>query len=275
MTVIAMTREMGTLGKDVAAGVAERLGIEVIHHELVERQLAERLQTTESAVHRFLEGEASMWERWKIDTKKLSRFTAIDILELATRGNVLIRGWGAAQLLRDIPHVICVRVCAPMPNRIAEMKRRLGLERDDLAEREIVRSDDAHERTVQRQFQTDWRNPTGYDVVINTGYVPIAAGVAILQQLARSGAYEATEASRAKLQDKLLGARVEALLDDEAQDSPIGTTPTVTVAAGGVTLEGVISRADALRGAVAKIEGLEGVTSVTNNTVTIPVSYGP
>ena len=58
MTVIAMTREMGTLGKDVAAGVAERLGIQVVHHELVERQLAERLQTTESAVHRFLEGEA-------------------------------------------------------------------------------------------------------------------------------------------------------------------------------------------------------------------------
>ena len=85
MTVIAMTREMGTLGKDVAAGVAERLGIEVVHHELVERQLAEQLEMTESAVHRFLEGEASMWERWKIDSKKLSRFTAVDLLELATR----------------------------------------------------------------------------------------------------------------------------------------------------------------------------------------------
>ena len=49
MTVIAMTREMGTLGKDVAAGVSEKLGIEVIHHELVERQLAERLNTSASS----------------------------------------------------------------------------------------------------------------------------------------------------------------------------------------------------------------------------------
>ena len=33
MAVIAMTREIGTLGKDVAAGLAERLGLDVIHHE--------------------------------------------------------------------------------------------------------------------------------------------------------------------------------------------------------------------------------------------------
>ena len=44
MTVIAMTREMGTRGKDVAAGLAERLGIEVVHHEVVERHLAERFE---------------------------------------------------------------------------------------------------------------------------------------------------------------------------------------------------------------------------------------
>jgi hypothetical protein len=35
MAVIAMTREIGTLGKDVAAGLAERLGLDVIHHELI------------------------------------------------------------------------------------------------------------------------------------------------------------------------------------------------------------------------------------------------
>ena len=31
MAVIAMTREMATLGKDVAAGLAERLGLSVVH----------------------------------------------------------------------------------------------------------------------------------------------------------------------------------------------------------------------------------------------------
>ena len=62
MTVIAMTREMGTRGKDVAAKLAHELELGVVHHELVEKHLAERLQLKESAVHRFLEGEASLWE---------------------------------------------------------------------------------------------------------------------------------------------------------------------------------------------------------------------
>ena len=275
MTVIAMTREMGTLGKDVAAGVAERLGIEVVHHELVERQLAEQLEMTESAVHRFLEGEASMWERWKIDSKKLSRFTAVDLLELATRGNVLIRGWGAAQLLRDVPHVICVRICAPMSKRIDEMKRRLGLDRTGLAQREIERSDDAHARAVQRQFQADWKDPTGYDLVINTGYVPIDTGIAILQQLAKSGAYEPTEASRAQLQDKLLEARIQTIIDKHTNDSPIGASLGVIVTHGSVVLDGAVSRGSSIRGAIAEIEKMEGVKSVTNNAVTVPSGYGP
>ena len=67
MTVIAMTREMGSLGKDVALALGTELGLEVIHHELVERDLAERLDVGESDVHRFLEGQASLFERWKID----------------------------------------------------------------------------------------------------------------------------------------------------------------------------------------------------------------
>jgi cytidylate kinase len=275
MTVIAMTREMGTLGKDVAAGVADRLGIEIVHHEIVERHLAERLQTTESAVHRFLEGEASLWERWKIDSKKLSRFTAVDILELATRGNVLIRGWGAAQLLRDVPHVICVRICAPMSKRIDEMKRRLTLDRTDLARREIERSDDAHERAVQRQFQADWKDPTGYDLVLNTGYVPIDTAIAILQQLAKSGAYEPTEASRGQLQDKLLQAQAQTVIDEYVSDSPTGTNLGVVVTQGNVVVDGAVSGGGSIRGAIAAIEKIEGVTSVTNNTVSVPSGYGP
>ena len=42
MTVIAMTREMATRGNEVAAGVAERLGLSIIHDEIVEHEIAER-----------------------------------------------------------------------------------------------------------------------------------------------------------------------------------------------------------------------------------------
>jgi cytidylate kinase len=275
MTVITMTREMGTLGKDVAAGVADRLGIQVIHHELVERHLAERLHTSESAVHRFLEGEASMWERWHIDTRRLSRYTAEEILELAMRGNVVIRGWGGAQLLQDVKHVLRVRVCAPMKNRIGEMKRRLGIDSDDVARREIERNDAAHGRVVQRQLNVDWRDAIGYDIVINTDRVPIDAAVVQLQQLAKCGAYEATEETRAVLMDKLLEARARMVLDDMVSDTAIGSSLMVQVRQGTVTIEGVISQNQRFREAIEGIRSIEGVKDVKNETISLVTGYGP
>jgi cytidylate kinase len=275
MTVIAMTREMGTLGKDIAAGLADKLGIEVVHHELVEQQLAERLNTNESAVSRFLEGKASMWERWKFDDKKFSRFTAEEVLELAMRGNVLIRGWGAAQLLRDVSHVICLRVCAPMDRRIQEMKQRLGVDRDDVARREIERNDDAHSRGVQRQFHRDWRDPTGYNLVINTAYVPIDVGVAVLQQMAKSGAYEPSEESRGRLLDKLLEARISSTLDEQIADSPIGSGLSVTVDHGRVVVSGMVGPGSKVQHTIDEIQKIEGVTAVANETVNVRMNYGP
>lgn len=224
MTVIAMTREMGTLGKDVAAGLAEKLGIEVVHHELVAQNVGQRIGVDESSVLRFLEGRASLMERWKIDSKKLSQFTVDEILQLALRGNVIFRGWGAAQLLSDIPHVLCVRVCAPMNIRVDEMVGRLnevawerskpiensplivkegvGVGEDD-ARREIERNDQAHAMVVGDQLGTDWQDNTHYDLVLNTGRMSIERCIDQLLHLVKSDEYKPTDASLALLRERL------------------------------------------------------------------------
>ena len=36
MPIIAITREMGSLGKDVARGLGEALGLPVIYHEVID-----------------------------------------------------------------------------------------------------------------------------------------------------------------------------------------------------------------------------------------------
>src|SRR5579859_5437094 len=100
MTVIAMTRQLGCLGTEVSAGVAGRLGLEIINSEIVGNNVAERLGVGEGTVRRYMEGSASLFERLAIDKRKFSRYTAEEILGRAQRGNVLIRGWGAATLLR-------------------------------------------------------------------------------------------------------------------------------------------------------------------------------
>lgn len=284
MTVIAMTREMGTRGKDVAAEVASALNLEVVHHELVERHLAERMNLSESTVHRFLEGEASLWERWNIDSRKVSHFTAVEILELARRGNVLIRGWGAGQLLRDVPHVISVRICAPMAERLREMRSRLRIDDDtelpreaDRADagqirREIERNDDAHDRAVRAHFNMDWQDPKGYNIVLNTACTPVSAASQILIHMARLPEFEETEHSRAVLDGKRLLARVRAAVSDTARRA-LGGSLEFSVDDGIVTLEGVAVQEVDLTETLEAIRAIDGVRSVVNRIRSIPMVF--
>src|SRR4029078_9583293 len=103
MPLIAITREMGSLGKDVARGLGEELGLPVIYHEVIDH-LADRMRVGKSHVIRLLDGSAGLLERMTADKTSLSIFTADEIYAIAAKGGAIIRGWGANPLLRaDTP----------------------------------------------------------------------------------------------------------------------------------------------------------------------------
>jgi hypothetical protein len=59
MTVIAMTREVGSLGTDVAAGLAEELRLKIIHSEIVANHSREPSCALSKAGHRYWSGGLS------------------------------------------------------------------------------------------------------------------------------------------------------------------------------------------------------------------------
>jgi cytidylate kinase len=274
MVAIAMTREMGTLGKDVAQGIADSLGLKVIHSELVEHDLATRLGVKDSAVHHYLEGSASLLERWKIDKNKLSRYTAEEILELARDGNVVIRGWGAVAVLRAVPHVLRVRICAPMPFRERVIMDRLQLKDVSEARTEIERNDAAHTRLMKGVFRVGWEDPQLYHVVLNTGSVPVDTCVRMVRLLTDDPAFREGDASRAVLADKLIQARVRTVLDALAIEVISGSGLDVAVDAGQVTMTGIINQSVDLARAIDKIRQIEGVKDVQNRTIHGPSTSG-
>lgn len=206
MAVIAMTREMGSLGKDVAAELAREIGLRLVYHEIVDN-LAQKMRLPESAVLRFVQGRAGLVERWQSDMDRLSLYTAEEVLELALAGNLVIRGWGATCLLRPVSHVLCVRVCAPFDLRAQRIRERVGFERLEQAAEEVRRSDRAHADTMRRRFGIDWRDPAGYDLVLNTERVPVGDCVQQIRRLVESPGYRPTPGSRARLRELCAAAR--------------------------------------------------------------------
>src|SRR5271169_4185879 len=184
MTVIAMTREIGSLGTEVAAGVAKRLGLEIVRSEVAANIVARRLGVEESAVTRYLDGSASLLERWQIDRRKLFHYASEEILNQAQRGNVLIKGWGAATLLRDVPQVISVRVCATMDFRVRIMMERQGREDAAMVQEEIERFDAARGRTLRAYFNVEQEDARLYHIVLNTELLSVDACVSAVCKLA-------------------------------------------------------------------------------------------
>lgn len=213
MPVVAMTREMGAGGRVVAHRVAEQLGLTSVLHELVEHDLAERTEVPESTIHHLFEGGATLSERWQIGSKRLAKYTAEEILALAQKGNVLIRGWGACVLLRDVPHTARVRVCAPMEVREQSVMARQSKDKS-AARSEIERNDAAHRRALKEAFGVDREDPRLYDLVLNTERLSIETCAKLVCDLAGSPDFQETDVSRGILDDKVLDARMRIKLGE-------------------------------------------------------------
>src|SRR5919206_4527482 len=184
MPLIAITREMGSLGKDVAAALGEELGLPVIYHEVIDH-LADRMRVRKSHVIRLLDGSAGLLERLTADETSLSIFTADEIYAIALRGGAIIRGWGATHLLRDVPHALSVRVCAPFELRKTRMMERLASDDDARIGEEIRINDEAHTAIMRRHFGLQWTDPEHYDLVLNTKRVSVDECIDEVLRLAR------------------------------------------------------------------------------------------
>jgi cytidylate kinase len=212
MPLIAMTREMGSLGKDVATIVAKHMGKPVVYHELIE-PLANKLRLRKSHVIRFLDGKANVWESLTTDKTSMAIYTADEILALAESNSVaVIRGWGAAHLLRPIKHVICVRVCAPVPVRVQRMMERLGTDDQEFVTNEIKLSTEALTAITRRHFDVSWQHSDQYDLVVNTERVSVEECAEELIALAENPQFQETEQSMQQLRNIALESHVRAAL---------------------------------------------------------------
>ncbi len=266
MTVIAMTQEMASLGKDVALGVCEELGLQQVRHEVGDI-VAGRMSVKKSLIRRIREGKAGKVEKWAADDRTISIFTAEEVFDLAVKGNVLIRGWGATVLLRSVPHVACIRVTAPLELRVKRLMQRLETDDEQLARHEVAVDDAARASRMGEYFNVHWGDPALYDFTLNTERVSIPTCVSQVIALARAKEFTETPESRRKLEDLALQARARAGLRADSRASDINVM--VEVSAGVVTLKGIVVNAGEKALASDLVAAIPGVKSVVDELHTM------
>jgi cytidylate kinase len=260
MPLVAITREMGSLGKDVAQGLSEALQVPLIYHELID-QLADRMRLRKSHVVRLLDGSAGLLERLTADKTSLSIFSADEIVNVALQGHgAVIRGWGATHLLREVPHAVCVRVCAPFALRKRRMMERLGSADEEKVAEEIKQNDESHTAIMRRNFSVQWTDSEHYDLALNTERVSVQACIDQVLALVQSGRFAETEQSRGRLEDLGLAWQVRAALRVSVRTRDVRIA--VSAENGRVTLAGMLDNAEQRTAVNEVAAGVDGTREI-------------
>jgi cytidylate kinase len=261
MPVIAMTQEMGSLAKDVAVELAATMNLAILRHEVVEH-VAGKMHVSNSLIKRLREGKAGLVERVTTDKDRVALYSSEELFELANRGNVVLRGWGASCLLRPVPHVVCVRITRSFNKRVEWLMNHLETDDREFAEHEIRRSDNAHASRMHQQFGVTWGDPVLYDLVLNTDRLSIPTCVEQIRLLTTRPEFQESEESRKLLAGMTLAARVRTALKDHASTQDIDIT--IEGRNGTVILSGIVVNAAERAEAEKVASQVSGVAAVDN-----------
>lgn len=178
MTAVTISRQMGSLGGDIAKETAHCLGFRVVWREVI-NQAASRAGVPEVALATIdelgllgLRPSAKDFQMYHAAVREIMR-------ELAAEGQTIIVGRAGQAILHNVPGVVHVRLYAPLDLRIERIAKRHEISLD-MAREQVVTSDQTRTRYLKRFYQADWNDPNWYDVMVNTARCSAAEAAAII-----------------------------------------------------------------------------------------------
>jgi len=253
MAIIAMSRELGSLGTVIGTEVAKRLGYDYVYQEITSTA-ARDYEVMEEKLVRVVEKASRFLERLRGDSRRYQAFVQAQVFKAAEKDNVVIIGRWSTLLLREIDHALRIRVTAPSEvraRRVMEMMQ-VGMEKA----LELVRENDLERGERMRQLHdVDWTAPHLYDLVLNTEKVSVEAGAALIVQLVGRKEFRATEVSKRKLHNLAVAAGIRAEL--KAHRSTREVDVDVQVTDGQVALMGVVASEAEKRAVEGVVRGMK------------------
>ncbi len=192
--VVTISRECGAMGTQIGELLATRLGFDLYDRELVEEvaKCAKVRKVLVELVDDRVQDMISTWiaEQFGGDTLSPSDYLvnlSRVMMSLGNLGRAVIVGRGAHFIL-DPEWTLRIRAFAPLELRIARMaeaKKITEAEATDI----VGRKDRERQTFCRKQFNKDIHDPAHYDLLFNTGTLPIemCAEAAYLAFRARFG----------------------------------------------------------------------------------------
>ncbi len=196
MAVVTVSRLMGSAGDDIALGVSEKLGYDLVDTGLI-IEVAKRAGVSVDKVRPFDEkyqtrvvewlkgvisprmGKILAGEHEHMDPVTFIEYAKTIILGLAEKGNIVIVGRASQFILKDNETSFHTRIIADDRFRTERMMRRHSINGQKALEM-IHKSDNMRKNYIERYFHADWTDANAYHMILNSSKLGIDETVDII-----------------------------------------------------------------------------------------------
>ncbi|MBA4368046.1 MAG: cytidylate kinase-like family protein [Desulfobacterium sp.] len=173
ISVITVSREPGSGGKLIAQGIAEKLGFDLFHQEVI-HEMAESAQAKKMLMETLDEKGLSViedlisslvYERHLWPDEYLKHLMNV-VGTIGKHGRAVIVGRGVNFILQK-ERTFRIRVIAPLERRIQNVMKEYGSSEEE-TRRRVLRTESDRRAFIRKYFNTSITDPVNYDLIINT-----------------------------------------------------------------------------------------------------------
>ena len=185
ISIITVSREPGSGGRIIASRLAEKLGIDIFHQEVI-NEMAKSADVSEKLVETLDERGLSILEDW-ISSLVHERHLWPDrymqhlmkvVGTIGKHGRAVVVGRGANFILPPEKR-FAVRIVADQTWRIQNVAKEFDITPDE-AKRRVMRTESDRRAFIRKYFNADIADPTNYDLVVNTATLDLDDTVKVI-----------------------------------------------------------------------------------------------
>ena len=163
--LITISRQTASLGDEIAANLANKLGVKLISRDyVIDNWLAEIADDHD--LH-MLKETSKYYLRKAQNGQTFKEYIIERLKKKAEEESLVILGLGSQVIFKDYAHAVHIKVICSDNKRVKRIMEKYNINREQ-AVRTLDLSDRKHRRYVHRLFEKDWEDISLYHTSLNT-----------------------------------------------------------------------------------------------------------
>ena len=257
MAIITISRGSYSRGKEIAEKVAANLGYQCISRDLL-LEVSRDYNIPELKLVHAIHDAPGILERFSQQNEKYIAFIKAALLNHLKEDNIVYHGLAGHFFVKDVPHVLKVRVLSDMEDRVRLEAERKGVSEDE-ARRILEKDDQERHKWSQSLYGIDTADPILYDLVVHIKQITVEDAVDMICDLVSKEQFKTTPESQRQIEDLALSAAIQKAMIDIEPDIKVCVDKKIAY----IETEAAIGAEESLVEEIRQVAGtFEGISDV-------------